>query len=738
MRSIEMGSTKDDSGNCMVLRSGYEKRFVEETEQTTDLSRRATSSRLSGKLSSRYISGVTHLFDQHELDRRYDGRLSQFTPDLTSTPLRFASETNFLSRESCSAAFGSILNTGESARSSVTNKRVHFELNGSSCKTEQNDVASVRSYSLQGEVKRNGTSWNGYIGSQQLSSEQLLTPFTKLRPEASKKQDMFSSDEEDVTADTTGVSSESNASCRPVYIIRDAASFARLSSREHAAGTRRDTGSGRTSSEHARSWQVAPSTSNSITTVVSAVSFFVWGTVYKFICSVLLFDAWLLSRFTEKQRRRLGLLLLLFLLPVVFWPCISQKESSLSPIASAASGAATSFWDSIGKASSTLGSSLIGISSLFRAPSLSLPSWHSTDDVAPKMAAHTEEATLPQGQLGDEELRNVVRAIVAEQLRKWESGKNFVSRDQVEQMSAQVEDTLKGKLDSAEERNRDVAADVDQLKTKVEELGTANAELRLVGDTLKKCCRDNKEVLYNLDAKIAAAVLEVLNQPSALTSETAFHQWILGELSTRDSRLSVALDDLRHQVAAAAAKSQQADIASQEASRLASETKVAVANVRSQVGSLTGTRDCPEGGGVGNIDVKSVVREALMLYDADKTAMPDYALESAGGSVVNTRCTETYGRGTAHYQVFGIPVWTMTRTPREAIQPGVSPGECWAFRGSQGNLVLQLAMTIRPTGFTVEHIPRSLAIGGNLDSAPREFTILGLRRRQRPVCSVTL
>lgn len=46
--------------------------------------------------------------------------------------------------------------------------------------------------------------------------------------------------------------------------------------------------------------------------------------------------------------------------------------------------------------------------------------------------------------------------------------------------------------------------------------------------------------------------------------------------------------------------------------------------------------------GLNRSEVMEIVKEALMKYDADKTGMVDHALESAGGNIVSTRCTEAY------------------------------------------------------------------------------------------------
>lgn len=54
------------------------------------------------------------------------------------------------------------------------------------------------------------------------------------------------------------------------------------------------------------------------------------------------------------------------------------------------------------------------------------------------------------------------------------------------------------------------------------------------------------------------------------------------------------------------------------------------------------------------------------------------------------------------------------------------PGQCWAFKGSQGYIVIKLASSVLPTGFTIEHIPKSLSPSGEIDSAPREFEVWGL------------
>ncbi|XP_065204769.1 uncharacterized protein LOC135834734 isoform X2 [Planococcus citri] len=129
--------------------------------------------------------------------------------------------------------------------------------------------------------------------------------------------------------------------------------------------------------------------------------------------------------------------------------------------------------------------------------------------------------------------------------------------------------------------------------------------------------------------------------------------------------------------------------------------------------------------------VTEAIRKALEIYDADKTGKPDFALESQGGIILSTRCTETK-TANAQFSIFGIPLWHATRSPRTVIQPGVHPGECWAFPGSTGYLVIQLSERIIITGFTIEHIPRSLSANGVIDSAPKDFSVWALQWESDP------
>ncbi|XP_061892620.1 SUN domain-containing protein 1 isoform X1 [Entelurus aequoreus] len=124
--------------------------------------------------------------------------------------------------------------------------------------------------------------------------------------------------------------------------------------------------------------------------------------------------------------------------------------------------------------------------------------------------------------------------------------------------------------------------------------------------------------------------------------------------------------------------------------------------------------------------VKLIVQNALKLYSQDRTGLVDYALESGGGSILSTRCSETYETKTALMSLFGLPLWYFSQSPRVVIQPDMYPGNCWAFKGSQGYLVIRLSLRIKPTSFCLEHIAKALSPTGNITSAPQNFTVFGL------------
>ncbi|KZC07274.1 SUN domain-containing protein 1, partial [Dufourea novaeangliae] len=124
--------------------------------------------------------------------------------------------------------------------------------------------------------------------------------------------------------------------------------------------------------------------------------------------------------------------------------------------------------------------------------------------------------------------------------------------------------------------------------------------------------------------------------------------------------------------------------------------------------------------------VRDLVRTELQTYDADKTGRTDYALGSSGGAILTTRNTETYSAGAPVLKFFGIPLCQQQNTPQAVIQTGVLPGECWAFKGSSGSVVIQLLGPVHVSGVSLEHIPETISPTGETSTAPKDFSLWGL------------
>ncbi|XP_032183630.1 SUN domain-containing protein 1 isoform X6 [Mustela erminea] len=238
------------------------------------------------------------------------------------------------------------------------------------------------------------------------------------------------------------------------------------------------------------------------------------------------------------------------------------------------------------------------------------------------------------------------------------------------------------------------------------ELGRLKSELSS-WQHLKSSC----EEVHSIHGKVDAQVRETIRLLFSDGEQGGSPDWLLQALSSR----FVSKDDL------------QALLRDLELQILKNITHYI--SVTKQVpDSETVVSAAKEAGvsGITEAQARVIVNNALKLYSQDKTGMVDFALESGGGSILSTRCSETYETKTALISLFGIPLWYFSQSPRVVIQPDIHPGNCWAFRGSQGYLVVRLSMKIRPTTFTLEHIPKTLSPTGNITSAPKDFAVYGL------------
>ncbi|KAH1025428.1 SUN domain-containing protein 1 [Dendroctonus ponderosae] len=122
---------------------------------------------------------------------------------------------------------------------------------------------------------------------------------------------------------------------------------------------------------------------------------------------------------------------------------------------------------------------------------------------------------------------------------------------------------------------------------------------------------------------------------------------------------------------------------------------------------------------------KTIENEISKMYN-DKTGRTDFALESAGGRIVQlSPGTENYAQPKS--SLLGISLCDGMHGPRAIIQTGTSPGECWAFKGSSGGVIIKLLGSIRIDAVSLEHISKSISPSGDSTTAPKDFTVWGLK-----------
>ncbi|KAM9125669.1 SUN domain-containing protein 1 isoform 1-T4 [Pangshura tecta] len=258
-------------------------------------------------------------------------------------------------------------------------------------------------------------------------------------------------------------------------------------------------------------------------------------------------------------------------------------------------------------------------------------------------------------------------------------------------------------VSGSDEQNQHLLYKVKQLEL---ELALMKAEL-LTPQDLKTCYEKVDTIHEKVDAQVKESVKLMFFGDQQEDSSESLLQWITSRFVSK-SDLQVLLRDLELQI-------------------LKNITlHMSITNQKPTSEVVTSAVNNAVISGITEAQARIIVNNALKLYSQDKTGMVDFALESGGGSILSTRCSETYETKTALISLFGIPLWYFSQSPRVVIQPDMYPGNCWAFKGSQGYLVVRLSMMIYPTAFALEHIPKTLSPTGNITSAPKEFSVYGL------------
>ncbi|XP_078518472.1 SUN domain-containing protein 3-like [Lissotriton helveticus] len=125
-----------------------------------------------------------------------------------------------------------------------------------------------------------------------------------------------------------------------------------------------------------------------------------------------------------------------------------------------------------------------------------------------------------------------------------------------------------------------------------------------------------------------------------------------------------------------------------------------------------------------------IVDSVMRNLQEDYVHVADFALESTGASIVASGTSSNYVPELTNAPWYLFSLENNLRMPEVILRPDVHPGNCWAFPGSQGKVVLQLSRNIHPVAVTVQHIPRAISPDGQIKSALKDFEVYGLNNER--------
>ncbi|XP_052040036.1 sperm-associated antigen 4 protein isoform X2 [Apodemus sylvaticus] len=122
-----------------------------------------------------------------------------------------------------------------------------------------------------------------------------------------------------------------------------------------------------------------------------------------------------------------------------------------------------------------------------------------------------------------------------------------------------------------------------------------------------------------------------------------------------------------------------------------------------------------------------VAKLVFQRLNEDFVRKPDYALSSVGASIDLEKTSSDYEDRNTAYFWNRLSFWNYARPPSVILEPDVFPGNCWAFEGDQGQVVIRLPGHVQLSDITLQHPPPTVAHTGGASSAPRDFAVYGLQ-----------
>ena len=273
-------------------------------------------------------------------------------------------------------------------------------------------------------------------------------------------------------------------------------------------------------------------------------------------------------------------------------------------------------------------------------------------------------------------------------------------------------------VDPVPEQVRDLELEMEKLRTSLAKMQEIASNRALEKKQLED---DFNEKIENVRDQIMKELQSHVESNSRLLDETmAKHsQWI----NTTVSSSAASLDALESQITDLEHRLQNQEGSNDE---LSSVLQAKINQLEADIEELSNGRSQGLQEIMATVTDSSIDDQLSRIPLPDKTGMPDFALESAGGEILQELTTRGLASSSAMIKIWNFPIFYHTMSARVAIQPDVNPGNCFAFGGGDGTLGVKLSRPVIVQNVTIEHIPKAIALSGSIDSAPKDFTIYGL------------
>ncbi|XP_075580912.1 SUN domain-containing protein 3-like [Pelecanus crispus] len=125
-------------------------------------------------------------------------------------------------------------------------------------------------------------------------------------------------------------------------------------------------------------------------------------------------------------------------------------------------------------------------------------------------------------------------------------------------------------------------------------------------------------------------------------------------------------------------------------------------------------------------EILQLTQAAIKKVLENYLQMPDWALEAIGATIDEERTSKSYGEQGKKTWWLSPFAFSSGNPPETILQPRIAPGNCWAFQGSRGHVVIRLPEQIWPKAFTIWHISEAVSPSGEVSSAPKDFAVSGV------------